>query len=217
MAVDISQIDMNQVREHYLLRERTHHELRRLFDAGDQTGYVQLALGITGERAGNYSSGEHGFGHQILAASGSAERSVFELAQALDECPTVNRVPKVIYDAGISYLKIGIGSEMAMMLRPEDCWVGNRRTIWSHLLLKHGMNRTRANQELRLYYAGDEESEMSYEVWRDLYLRVGPDLLRLGELATAEAGRQGVTPGTRQYMWPDAFSTFLFDKFAAKK
>lgn len=217
MAVDLSKIDMNGVREHYLLRERTHRELRRLFDAGDQAGYVPLALGMTENHAGNYSSGEHGFGYQILDASASAAGSVFELAGALDQLPTVNRLPTVVYEAGIRYLKISIGSEMAMMLRPNDCWVGNRRTIWSHLLVKHGLDRKRANDELKLYYDRDMESEMDYQVWRDLYLLVGRDLVTLGEMATAEARRQRVEPGTLRYMWPDAFSTFLFDKFAVKR
>lgn len=216
MAVDITKIDMGAVREHYLLRERTHRALRCLFEAGNQADYVRLALGIT-DHAGNYSSGEHGYGYQILDASVTAEREVFELAGTLDECPNVNRLPTVVYTPNIRYLKISIGSEMATMLRPDFCWVGNRHTIWSHLLVKHNYNQRRANEELRLYYAKDDESEMDYNVWRDLYLRVGPDLVTLGERATAEAVRQGVEAGTLRYMWPDAFSTFLFDEYAAKR
>lgn len=54
-----------------------------------------------------------------------------------------------------------------MMLKPHCHWVGNKWTICSHLLLKHGMDQRRANQELRLYYQRDDDSEMAYGVWRD--------------------------------------------------
>jgi hypothetical protein len=43
---------------------------------------------------------------------------------------------------------------------PTPCyWVGNGRIICFHLLFKHRMDRKRANAELMLYYAMDEESE----------------------------------------------------------
>jgi hypothetical protein len=58
---------------------------------------------------------------------------------------------------------------------------------------------------------------MDYEVWRDLYLRVGPDLLALGAMATAAAENQGVQPGALRYMWPDAVATFLFQTYAQRK
>ena len=72
----------------------------------------------------------------------------------------------MIYERSISYLKISVGSEIAMMLKPDIHWVGNKRTIWSHLLVKHGMNQRPANQELRLYYARDDDSEMDYSLWQ---------------------------------------------------
>jgi hypothetical protein len=139
---------------------------------------------------------------------------VFDLATAIENCPNTNRLPRVIYEAAIPNLKISVGSQIAMMLKPHCHWVGNKRTIWSHLLLKHGMDQRRANRELRLYYQRDEYSEMAYEVWRDLYLRVGPDLLTLSERAAHVARAQGVEPGRLLYLWPDAVATFLFDRFA---
>ena len=215
MVVDLSGLDMAAVREHYLLRERTHHRLRQFLDTQDASGFVGLALGIT-EPAGNYSASEHAIGPKILAGSNSAEREVFDLAAAIDDCPNVNRLPTVIYEAGIANLKISVGSEIAMMLKPDCHWVGNKRTIWSHLLVFHGMNQQRANEALRLYYSRDDDSEMDYAVWRDLYLLVGPDLLRLGQMATSVAQAQGIEAGQLQYMWPDAVATFLFDRFARR-
>jgi hypothetical protein len=186
MAVNLAELDMAAVHEHYLLRERTHHRLRQFYDAGDMGDFVRLALGIT-DPAGNYSAAEHVIGPKILAGSTFAERDVFDLATAIENCPNTNRLPTVIYEATIANLKISVGSEIAMMLKPDCHWVGNKRTIWSHLLVTHGMNERRANEALRLYYSRDDDSEMDYAVWRDLYLRVGPDLLRLGQMATQVA------------------------------
>jgi hypothetical protein len=73
---------------------------------------------------------------------------------------------------------------MALMPKPESFWVGNRTTIWSHLLVKHGMDERKANKELGLYFAGDEESGMGYEMWRDLDLGLEPNILTLGRVAT---------------------------------
>ncbi len=215
MAVNLNDLDMAEVREHYQLRERTHQRLRQFHDAGNMADYVPLALGIT-DPAGNYSAAEHVIGPKILAGSTLAERDVFDLATAIENCPNANRLPTVIYEPAIPNLKISVGSEMAMMLKPHCHWVGNKRTIWSHLLLKHGMDQRRANQELRLYYQRDDDSEMAYEVWRDLYLRVGPDLLTLGERAAQVARTQDVEPGQLRYLWPDAVATFLFDRFARR-
>jgi hypothetical protein len=78
------------------------------------------------------------------------------------------------------------------------------------------MDQRRANQELRLYYARDDDSEMAYEVWRDLYLRVGPDLVTLGQRSAAVARAQGVGDGGLLYLWPDAVATLLFDRFARR-
>src|SRR4051812_19931941 len=124
MAVTLSDLDMGAVRNHYLLRERTHHRLRRLYDAENVREFVRLALGMT-EPAGNYSAAEHVIGPKILAASACSEQAVFDLATAIENCPTVNHLPSVIYERSITHLKISVGSEIAMMLKPDIHWVGN--------------------------------------------------------------------------------------------
>ena len=141
--VNLNDMDMAEVRDHYLMRERLHRRLRQLFEAGDLHEYVRLALGIT-EGPGNYSASEHVMGPRILAATG-AEQDVFDLATAIEACVAVNRLPTVIYERNIANLKISVGSEMAMMLRPDVFWVGNKRTIWSHLLVSQRMNPRPAN------------------------------------------------------------------------
>jgi hypothetical protein len=121
VAVDICKLDMGSVWELYHQRENAHKRLRQLFEAGEVHDFVQLALGIS-DRAGNYSAAEDRMGPKILAAA--TERAVFNLAQAIERCPTVNDLPGVIYAAEIDTLKISIGSEIAMMLKPSRYWVG---------------------------------------------------------------------------------------------
>jgi hypothetical protein len=106
---------------------------------------------------------------------------------------------------------------MAMMLKPQQYWVGNKRTIWAHLLVKHNWDRKRANAELTLYDDDDRASEMDYKIWRDLYLRLEPDLVKLGVAASEAASRKGVQAGSLKYMWPDAVSSVLFDRYTKKR
>lgn len=212
--LDLNDMDMGEIRDHYLMRERIHRRLRQLFEVGSVREFVRLALGMT-DRAGNYSASEHGMGPRILAATG-AEQDVFDLATAIEDNQVVNRLPTIIYERAIVNLKISVGSEIAMMLRPDTHWIANKRTIWTHLLVRQGMEETTANEALRLYYTRNDDSEMDYAIWRDLYLAVGPDLLTLGRRAENVARLQGIEPGRLQYLWPDAVATFLFDRHASR-
>jgi hypothetical protein len=212
--VDLNDLDMGEIRDHYVMRERIHRRLRGLLEIGNTREFVRLALGMT-DGAGNYSASEHGMGPRILAVRG-AEEEVFDLGIAVDENEVVNRLPTIIYERSIANLKISVGSEMAMMLKPDVHWVGNKRTIWTHLLVRHNMDETRANEALRLYFTRDDDSEMDYEIWRDLYLAVGPDLLTLGQRAVVVAETQQVEAGRHRYLWPDAVATFLFDRHAGR-
>lgn len=211
VAAIIAELDMVGVREHYLSRESAHTALRQSFTAGRVEEYVNLALGITNP-AGNYSAAEHGLGPRILDEN--THQEVFNLATEIEACPNTHHLPDLIYRHRLPYLKISVGSEIAMMLKPKVHWVGNVRTIWSHLLIKHGGKRSKANQELKLYRDGERDSEMEYLIWRDIYLALEPNILTLGRLAAEAADAQNVTPGPLRFMWPDAVAGFLFDQFA---
>src|SRR5713226_3972266 len=104
--VNLNELDMGEVRDHYLMRERLHRMLRELFEARDVPEYVRLALGIT-EGPGNFSASRHVMGPRILAAAG-AEQNVFDLATAIEGCGAVNRLPTVIYERNIANLKISV-------------------------------------------------------------------------------------------------------------
>lgn len=211
MTATVAKLDMHAVREQYLHRERVHSDLRRFLDSGAVHDFVQLALGISDD-AGNYSAAEHGLGPRILADC--TENDVFDLATEIDDCPSPHHLPKLIYRQNLPYLKISVGTEIAMMLNPNQFWVGNVRTIWAHLLQKHHGDQQRANQELSLYRDGERDSEMDYQIWRDVYLALEHELLELGRVASQAAEDQGVTPGTLRFLWADAVASFLYDTFA---
>ena len=183
--VNLNELDMGEVRDHYVMREQSTGGYGNYSRRATWRLYDRLALGIT-EGPGNYSASEHVMGPRILAVAG-AEQDVFDLATAIEACVAVNRLPTVIYERNITNLKISVGSEMAMMLRPDIFWVGNKRTIWSQLLVSHDMNQRPANEALRLYYSRDDDSEMDYPVWRDLYLRAWS--------GSADAGAAGCGSG----------------------
>jgi hypothetical protein len=211
MTATVSDLDMHRVREHYLHRERVHESLRRFFDAGNVNDFVNIALGVS-DPGGNYSAAEHGLGPRILR--GSTEHAVFILATEIDACPNTHHLPELIYRQSLPYLKISVGTEIAMMLKPNEHWVGNVRTIWAHLLLKHNGNTRRANQELALYRDGERDSAMDYQIWRDIYLALEQGMSSLGRLATAAAESQSVIPGPLRFLWPDAVASLLYDRFA---
>lgn len=115
MAVKIADLDMPVVRNHYMLRYHAHKKLRKHFEASDIHAFAQLALGIS-DPVGNYSAAEHRMGPIILATA--SEQDIFDLAMAIEACPKTTHLPDLIYSQGIKNLKISIGSEIAMMMKP---------------------------------------------------------------------------------------------------
>ena len=71
MAVNLADLDMAAVREHYLLRERTHRRLRQLYDAGNVAEHVWRALGIADAAY---------YGTKLRGASNAKAKSVLGFA-----------------------------------------------------------------------------------------------------------------------------------------
>ena len=129
------EIDMHDVKDHYKSRKDVSKRLKGCMQNGDQKEYVELALGIT-DPLGNYSAHEHSLGPRIL--ENNSISSIYKLAQRLaSEELKITNLPKIIYQANLSYLKISVGSEMTSLLQPDRFWIGNVRTIWSHLVVKN--------------------------------------------------------------------------------
>ncbi len=204
-------LDYRAVREHYDRRCGIHQRLADALQRSDIHTYVELALGIE-EAAGNYSATEHCLGPKILAES--PEARVFELAQRLFVCQVATEIPEIIYGANIPYLKIGVGSEMAALLRPEVFWVTNVRTIWAHLVIKHHSNVGRANEELHYYQTQKVPSEMDYPMWRDIHPLVGASMEKLADIGSTLAGEQGIVSGDRPFLWADAIADAAYAKYS---
>jgi len=205
----LSNLDMNVVFSHYQQRETTHQVLVQEYTNRNIQSYVNTALGITRDE-GNYSAAEYQLGPQILANNSAS--SVFDLAEQLFTLTDAYHVPKTIYDANLSYLRISVGSEIAMMLKPNRYWVGNVRTIYSHLLLKHNGNQAMADEELSLYKEpdGTRPSVMEYNIWRDLYLSLESSLNTIAAMGNKEASKQNAQNGQHVYMWADAICSLLY-------
>ena len=203
----LGHLSMQEVLEIYLVRESTHQTLLSAFWDEQLESYLTLALGIT-EPAGNYSAHEHRLGPRILAMN--RQQSIFELARSLYGCSSPRDIPGEIYSHRLSHLKISVGSEMAMMLRPTDFWVANVRTVWAHLLIKHGDNYDLANEELQLYRDRERSSEMDYRIWAEIYPQLEVSLVRLHDLGIEEAKKQGFEPGSLKFLWADAIATHLY-------
>ena len=205
----LSSISMRKVRKNYFDRKRVGEELRRLVLSGKSIEFAELALGISNP-TGNYSAEEHDLGPKILYRS--SPTTIRDLALRIINATTATTMLDEIYKANIPWLKVGVGSEMAMLLKPREFWVANTRTVWAHLLLKHKFDLARANEELRLYRSGDQNSEMTYLIWKAIYLEMGSSVIGLAERGSIEAKVQGVTPGKQQNLWFDSIATSLYEE-----
>jgi hypothetical protein len=159
---------------------------------------------------GNYSAHEHNLGPKIL--SGVDPLAIFQLAQNFMMCLDSAEMLTAIYNRRISYLKISVGSEIAMMIRPNTFWVANTRSVWAHLLAKHKFSYKKANEELALYRNDDEDSEMHYEKWRALYFAMRENLVDIGRRGDAQAAKQKVKAGKVQNIWFDAIANALYEQ-----
>lgn len=203
------EIDLNKVKHHYKVRSNISKKLKTLLENGNYSDYASLAVGVS-DNCGNFSAAEHGLGPRILE-SNSVE-SIINLAHQLSENKIrASKVTEYIYLANLPYLKIGVGSEMACMLQPNNLWVGNVRTIWCHLVVKHGGDWEIANEELDLYRDDDTTSEMHYRIWCEIYTLMKSNLDKIYELSLLWAKQQDVKPGKKKYLWVDAICSHLYD------
>src|SRR5262245_49800455 len=110
----ISNLDWEEVRAHYDVRFSVHEHLLELMDKGKRSQFVELLLGIS-DPDGNYSAAEHGLGPSILAQNTNAVNRVWDLAIQFRALKAPHEVPKLIRQAALEYLQIGVGSEASCM------------------------------------------------------------------------------------------------------
>lgn len=191
----LSDLDWRMVKKQYMRRKKVHEQLLALHEVGRVGAFVDLALGI-GDATGNYSADDHALGPRILHSNPRGANRVFDLAGRFLGLSSARVVPELIREAGLSYLKIGVGSELSCMMHPTVCWVANTRTIWAHLVIKHADDFDKANEELRLYRDEDDTSEMAYLKWAHIHAELAVSMTRLAEEggAISEARRGEARP-----------------------
>jgi hypothetical protein len=210
--------DFNMVKSAYDCRLDIHRQLIAYFDASKEKEFVEMAIGITkqGSCNGNYSASEHLLGNKILTSNGYNYHSIFNLAKKL-RISKFTHIPKLIYDADISHLKISVGSEMAMMLKPNELWVGNIRTYWVYFLVQEGFNKKglkAAKDAVNLFKTNEKDSIMEYNVWKYLYLSLKEPLNKLvEEYNSSSSVPSALIPKDSNYLWADAIATHLYEYY----
>jgi hypothetical protein len=196
---DLDHVHMNKIREHYDARVGISERLRQLHHRQEFGAFAQLSLGISSEGQGNYSARDHSLGPQIL--SRVPAKDIHRLAGDLFGAKSAREMLKIVYDRKIPYLKVSVGSEIAMMMNPQAFWVANTRSVWACLLVKHDFNYRTANEELSLYRDDEEVSEMHYRKWRDICLVMKEYLIELGKIEV----------GKIRNIWHDAIANALYE------
>ncbi|MFZ2407115.1 MAG: hypothetical protein WAW41_18430 [Methylobacter sp.] len=204
----LSELDYSEIIDHYNHRVEISHCLKSLLAASQIQDYVDLALGIA-DPYGNYSAAEHGLGPRIL--NERPYETIFKLATKLSIVQSAREMRNDIYKSNVPYLKVGVGTEMAMLLQPDRHWVANTRSIWSHLVMRHRSIAT-ANKALRLYREGSDESKMAYDMWCAAHEDMELDFTNLAAGGAEQAHAQGIQPGSITYLWADAVANALYER-----
>lgn len=214
--ITLAHLDMAEVHSHYVQRYKLHQKMVAAFTAKDAAAYSNLALGIS-DPAGNYSAAEHHLGNMIVKVNGAD--AILALAQTLYAAPSPKKLPALLTTADVKYLKISIGSEMSMLLRPDTFWTTNVRTVWAHLLNESGDDYKEANDALSVFRGDSDDKksshnwdapDMSYALWSDFHVKLETTLKRLSSLGVAEAEKQGVKPGKLRFLWADAIANEMY-------
>ncbi len=203
------------MRADYDSRIETHKELLRLHRTKKLKPLAHLLLGMA-EATGNYSAAEHNLGPKILASNPDAEKRLYKLAQAFLNVTSPHNVPRLIREAQLSYLGIGVGSEASCMMNPKVCWVANTRTIWTHLLISNDDSIDNANEALLLFRDHDA-GEMTYGTWEALHRELDTTMTCIGERAERLARAANVKPGRSKYLWADAVANALYEQHHASR
>jgi len=213
MAI-LERVDWRAVRDQYDKRISVSKRLRNLHQQQRVEDFGQMAIGFSDPDA-NYSAseGHRPLGPDILNSNMNAERQIFELAAKFIPLTDAREVPELIKAARIKYLFIGVGSEISCIMNPQVCWVANRRTIWTHLVVKHADNTAKADAELELYRDSDETSEMAYSKWAAIHAELRVALTRVAEEGLTMSKKAKIPPGDIIFLWADAIASHLYGMY----
>jgi hypothetical protein len=203
--------DWRAVKHHYDKRAGISNQLQHLHEQRNVSDFAQLAVGLSDFHA-NYSAseGHRPLGPYILGSNTNAERRLFELAENFTVLADAHKIPEIIRAARIKYLFIGVGSEISCMMNPRICWVANRRTIWTHLVIKHADDIAKADAELELYKDSNETSEMAYNKWAAIHGELSVALTRIAEESRSLSKKSKIPAGEISFLWADAIASHLY-------
>ena len=210
----LDNVDWKAVRDHYDTRIAVSKNLQSLYQRQMISKFGQTAVGFSDPDA-NYSAseGHRPLGPDILRSNLNAEQQIFNLAGKFVPLSDARKVPALIRGANIKYLFIAVGSEISCMMNPKVCWVCNRRTIWTHLAVKHADNIGKADAELDLYRDSDESSEMAYRKWESIHAELRVALTRIAEQGLRLSRKAKIAPGDIIFLWADAIASHLYGMY----
>lgn len=206
----LDDLDWDAIIDHYHERVGVHETLLSFFNGGDLVKFSNLLVGVS-DVHGNYSARDHNLGPRILKENPNSRRRLHDVASQFLELDNARKVPEIIRGAGMKYFQIGVGSEASCMLNPTVCWITNTRTVWAHLVMKHGGDVSLANDELELYYDGDRDSEMAYENWRVIHREMAGSLDEMTRISMEYVDGDALERECLNYLWSDAISSALYD------
>ena len=208
----LDDLDWEEVREQYDIRESAHRQLILLYDKPSKDAFAEKALAIKVPEC-NYSAYDHSLGPKILHRDFNlnAINRIYEIAGCFRELIDPHEVPKLIHNCQLKFFQTAVGSELSCMMNPNVCWVTNVRTIWTHLVFKKKWNIGEADTELALYRNVDDSSEMAYRKWQCIHADQAQTNASIFDLGQQLARKNSVEPGDLKYFWVDAIANMLYE------
>ncbi len=130
------------------------------------------------------------------------------MAEKLLAAQNPQRIPNIIREESIPYLKVGVGSEMAMLLKPDLFWTCNIRTIWAHFAMETSVQNA---NDLANAYHDKMPSDMDYLKWKEIFPLVGSSMEKLASLGDNLARAKGIEPGDVMFLWADAIANSAYN------
>ncbi|HZL25519.1 MAG TPA: hypothetical protein VFC39_03210 [Acidobacteriaceae bacterium] len=205
-------LEWDKIADHFEKRRNTHRQLGELFAAGDVKNFARWAVGEEDPRA-NYSAYVNGLGAKILSENANPGRDIFQLATRFVALSSGAEIPEAVRSAGIRYLGISVGSEIACMLDPARFWVTNRKTLWTHLVLEQGGDFGIANRALQEYLGKDPDSTMAYRKWKAIHSLLEKSMTQVFEFGSSHASNLGIEVGSAKFLWADAIAANLYGEY----
>jgi hypothetical protein len=205
----LAALDWDRVHVCFDIRVAASESLLDALDGADAVAFARMALAMDGDPSPNYSADDHKLGPKVFASNREPARRLKALANQFVALTAGRTIPDLVRAADLTFCKVGVASEMSCLVNPARLWVCNARTLWTSLLVKHGVVST-ANEELKLYRESNSESEMYWPVWKDLH----KGLERVQRRLIEESAAHTIRPEDADFLWADAICNVAYEDMA---